>query len=306
MRVGLVSNNELCLPLLYYFVNNKVEVHLYFGQSNTFSSSSQYVEEFCNNLKIPLINETKTGQTFYTWLDSTQPEKVFILGHRKKIDLTKTEKAEIIYNIHFGKLPDYRGPSPEFWQLKRMEEKVGLCIHAITDQVDAGPVYWSREIQNEDHFTYTYLRHLFSNLVLEGINEVMKKGSDLIPEPQNEAKATWYPQPSLKEVLIDWNQMKAEEICALTKACNNWNGGAISLYNGMEAKIIDASHSNNTTTSNLSPGTILETMGMLRVSCIDNKQLDIHYMTIDSIPLPGRYAHQYGMLVGQKFTYPSD
>jgi methionyl-tRNA formyltransferase len=43
-------------------------------------------------------------------------------------------------NLHSGKVPEYRGASPAFWELYNGESAVGVTIHRVVDSVDAGSV----------------------------------------------------------------------------------------------------------------------------------------------------------------------
>ncbi|HKP32317.1 MAG TPA: formyltransferase family protein [Chitinophagaceae bacterium] len=306
MKIGVVSNNDLCLPLLYFLHGNKVDVQLYFGQSLVNDQSRDTVDAFCKNSGINFQNGGQSKDSIYPWMNSFSPDAVFVLGHIHKIKRNSINVPSSIYNIHFGKLPEYRGSSPVFWQLKNMETEIGCSIHALTDEMDAGPVYWQKEIKNEKHFTHNYVQYIFSNLVVDGVKEILLNSNSSQPKEQDATKVHWYKRPSLKDVLVKWDTMKAGEICALANACNSWNVGAITLFNGIEVKIIDADYSKSNKPSNLIPGTVNENSEALCVSCVDDEELNIHYMTLNGIPVAGRHAKKFGITEGQKFTYPSD
>ena len=308
MKIGIVSNNDLSLPLLYFLHGNKADVQLYFGQSLVNDQSRETVGEFCKSSGINIYDGAGSKDSIYTWVNSCSPDVVFVMGHIHKINKQSITVPGGIYNIHFGKLPDYRGSSPVFWQLKNCETEIGCAIHALTDQMDAGPVYWSRNIKNEDHFTYNYVQYIFSNLIVDGVKDILinLSSTGIRPHEQDETKARWFNRPSLKDVLVNWEKMNAKEISALVNACNSWNSGAISLFNGMEIKIDDAEISKHGGESDSAPGTVKESSDKLLVSCIENEELNIHHMTINGIPVPARHAKKFGIIEGQKFSYPSD
>jgi len=308
MKVGVISNNDLCLPLLFFLLNNKVETHLYFSRSSVIDPKRQAVHHFCSTYSVAYIDEEKGQESIYTWTSTIDADFLFVLGHLKKIDCQKAKARFGTYNIHFGKLPEYRGASPVFWQMKKMEPTLGLAIHALTDEMDAGAIYWSKEISNEDHFTHNYVQYLFSNLMLEGVGEILVKTSNgkLQSEQQDESKACWHSKPSLRDVLINWNTMAAAEICSLVHACNNWNIGAITLYQGMELKIVDASLQVAVTSKNHAPGTISSLGETVNVSCINGDEIQLHYLSLNGIPIAARHARKYGIMEGERFTYPMD
>jgi methionyl-tRNA formyltransferase len=43
-------------------------------------------------------------------------------------------------NIHCGKVPEYRGAPPAFWELYNGEREAGVTIHRVNARVDEGPV----------------------------------------------------------------------------------------------------------------------------------------------------------------------
>ena len=308
MRVGVISNNDLCQPLLFFLLNNKIEVDLYFGRGAVIDPKREDVHRFCNSYEVPYVDLLTKERSIYEWMNSTAPDFVFVLGHLKKIDCRKCSAKSGIYNIHFGKLPAYRGASPLFWQMKKMEPGLGLSIHALIEQMDAGPVYWQKEIRNEEHFTHTYVQYLFSNLMLEGVSEILTRVNDASFQPvkQDESEACWHARPSLQDVLIKWEVMSAQEICSLVRACNNWNVGAITLYQGMELKIVDASVRPADAAKIHAPGTISSLGETIRVSCVNGDELELHSLSLNGIPIAGRHAAKYGIMEGERFTYPMD
>ena|SRR5580765_2905322 len=162
---------------------------------------------------------------------------------------------------------------------------------------------WEKEIRNEDHFTHSYVQYLFSNFVVEGVNEILSNPN--APKIQDESNAHWYPKPALKDVLINWDLMPASEIGALVRACTNWNAGAITLYQGMEAKMIDVSYQPSPIPGS-PPGTITAISDSIKVSCINNEELSVYYLSMNGIPFPGRQASKFGVMTGERLTYLSD
>jgi folate-dependent phosphoribosylglycinamide formyltransferase PurN len=44
-------------------------------------------------------------------------------------------------NLHSGKVPEYRGAAPAFWELYNGEVEVGVTVHQVEPALDAGGVY---------------------------------------------------------------------------------------------------------------------------------------------------------------------
>lgn len=44
-------------------------------------------------------------------------------------------------NLHCGKLPTYRGAPPAFWELMAGEREVGVTVHQVSAELDAGAIF---------------------------------------------------------------------------------------------------------------------------------------------------------------------
>ncbi|MBB3969195.1 methionyl-tRNA formyltransferase [Mucilaginibacter phyllosphaerae] len=209
-----------------------------------------------------------------------------------------------IYNIHYGSLPQYRGPAPVFWQLKNGEAQLGLSIHVLTDKFDAGTVVWEQSIKNEEYHNYSYINQLFSELQVRGVAEIIAKLSQkqpLLNKEQNLTHTNYYKKPQLADVIINWGKMPAKQILDLIKACTPWNNGAGTLINGFEFKILDAQLATEDNVSQ-TPGTIIVLDNSFKVACLNGAILNIKYFNINNTCVPARYAGFYGLKTGQIFS----
>jgi methionyl-tRNA formyltransferase len=50
-------------------------------------------------------------------------------------------------NLHCGRVPDYRGAPPAFWELYDGVAEVGVTVHQITEQLDEGPVFMEQSLR---------------------------------------------------------------------------------------------------------------------------------------------------------------
>ena len=61
-----------------------------------------------------------------------------------KQDILGTARLRCI-NIHSGRLPQYRGMMPNFWQLLKGESHATITVHEMVEKLDAGAVLQTRE-----------------------------------------------------------------------------------------------------------------------------------------------------------------
>lgn len=298
MKIGIVSGSVHCIPLLRFLRATGIEVSIF---SDTKEPVFNDVRQFCRQLAIPL----EESVTLYQWLASNKPELVFILGYRHLIDCNQLpqELNGKVFNIHFGRLPDFRGPIPVFWQLKNGVKDVALCIHKINDKFDAGPVVWLKELPNEPHFTYGFLEFLFSQVTIEGVTYIINQhqNQEVVQELKTDkTNFRYYKRPELKDVLINWGNTPATDIVNLINACNPWNKGAITFYNGNEVKIIDAEIlPEKIKEGNVLPGTIINHRQCLHICCVDKSILSVTMLNINGVYLPSRFADRLGFTAGR-------
>ncbi len=271
------------------------------------------IASFCTRAGISCTHEKSSGQSLYDWVSKQQPVIIFIVGYNEIIRMNRfTTVMPDLFNVHFGHLPEYRGPNPVFWQLKKGAPSLAITIHRVNEQLDAGAVAWKKEYPNEPFFNYAYVHQLMSHFVIEGVHALLqlkKQGHPIPLTDQDERRAAYFGKPGSKDVCICWKTMSAAAICDLVKACNPWSNGATAFYNGFEVRVTDAEPvkpeeaMKKTSGNGIYPsGTILETSPILLVSCSNNEVVRIHSLAFNGMFMPGRFAANYGFLKGQSFN----
>lgn len=304
MKIGIVSNSKICIPLLSYLSNyNKAGVMLYLGKSLQPDIAISDIIGFCRSRGITVYTESVQSE-LYQWQQLHCPDIIFFSGYSYKVDVEQLSGVpKGVFNIHFGKLPQYKGPSPVFWQLKKGEAQIGLAIHEMTDKLDSGPVVWEQNINNEEYHTYNYINQIFSELQSRGVQAIVDKiikKEILAKKVQDKTDANYYGKPQLADVMINWDKMEAKEILDLIKACSSWNNGASSLINGYELKILDAEKTSKKMPGDV-PGSVTIDNNIFNVACINNDALNINFFNINNTCIPARHAGFYGLKTGQIF-----
>ncbi|MCW5600496.1 polysaccharide deacetylase family protein [Nitrosomonas sp.] len=106
-------------------------------------------------------------------------------------------------NLHKGKLPDYRGMPPAFWELWNSEKFVGCTIHWVNDKLDAGEIVLENMIEIEPYSTLRGLQISLDELGIQLMREAVAliiKGKSL-GTPQSVGGKT-YRKPTLSEVAL--------------------------------------------------------------------------------------------------------
>ena len=78
-------------------------------------------------------------------------------------------------NLHKGKLPDYRGMPPAFWELWNGEHSVGCTVHWVDDHLDTGDLVCTTEIPGERFSTVRGLQIRLDEVGVDLMREAVEK-----------------------------------------------------------------------------------------------------------------------------------
>lgn len=93
-----------------------------------------------NGIPIHYTNDVHNEQTL-AFLHIHQPDIIF-LNHFNQI--IKKEILAIpsvgVFNLHPGKIPEYKGNFPTFWALLKGENSIGVTLHRVDEGLDTGGI----------------------------------------------------------------------------------------------------------------------------------------------------------------------
>jgi methionyl-tRNA formyltransferase len=299
MHVGVISNSEISIPLLFQLKQLGAGVSVFSGGIGI---NGVLLQGFCGSHQIPLTQAVDPND-IYPWLSQQKPDMLFVIDYSSRLVIKKMgNPAKGLYNIHFGPLPRYRGASPVFWQLKNNEPTLGVTIHLLTEKMDTGDIIWNKAISNEPWYTYTVANQVLGQAVTEGVIQVYRAaqmGIAMNGKPQDESLASTCKRPSVSDVMINWND-DAQTIAALIRACNDWNRGAITMQQGNEIKMIDAFIGGETHT--LEPGTVIDDPGMyITIATGKGETICVTALLINQVFVPARLADKFGIKKSIRF-----
>lgn len=106
---------------------------------------------------------------------------------------------EGVINIHGALLPKYRGKLPSFWVLAHGEEKTGVTVHYMNEELDDGPIIVQREvpIELDDTLHSLVLRSKVqygASALAEAVRQIMEGEVD--PKENDESEATYFSFPT--------------------------------------------------------------------------------------------------------------
>jgi len=105
---------------------------------------------------------------------------------------------EGVINIHGALLPKYRGKLPSFWVLANGEEKTGVTVHYMNEELDDGPIIVQKEvpIRPDDTLHSLVLRSKVqygASALAEAVQHIESGTVETLDNPEEEATYFSFP-----------------------------------------------------------------------------------------------------------------
>jgi methionyl-tRNA formyltransferase len=143
-------------------------------------------------------------------------------------------------NVHPSLLPEYRGAAPVNWAIINADNKTGVTVYKLSQEIDGGDILLKKKVKIERSDTNITLNEKLAkegaDLLLEALEKIEK--GEIQPVPQEESLVTYAPKLKKEDGLIDW-QKPAEDIHNLIKGTKKWPS-AFTYFNGKLLKIYEA------------------------------------------------------------------
>ena len=147
-------------------------------------------------------------------------------------------------NLHASLLPKYRGANPIQCAIVNGECKTGITTMLTVEELDAGDICISKEIEITEDMNDIELRNQVANQAPELIYKTILKlySGDLQPQQQDKSCATFTCKFEKHDGCIDWS-MKAKDIHNKVRGLCSWPC-CYTFFNGKMIKIVKSRLSN--------------------------------------------------------------
>ncbi len=221
--------------------------------------------------------ETLKNQAFLDTLKQIDPELIVVAAYGKILpEYILNYPRYGCINVHASLLPQYRGAAPIQRSIIDGNTKSGITIMKMEKGLDTGDMLLKGEVLIDEDDTAATLHDKLSKCSMPLIVEAIKglEQGRLIPEKQDDSKATYANMIHKSDALIDWNK-DAKSIRNLIRGMNSWPL-AYTIYKGLIMKVSNASITDEK--SDFEPGTVIGYFKGegLKVSCGNNEVLLIN------------------------------
>jgi len=154
---------------------------------------------------IPLLPATSVNDpTYVSRVRMLQPDVIASVAAPEifREDLLASARRGCI-NLHSGRLPEYRGMLPTFWQMLAGESHATVTVHEMAAQIDAGAVLGTEvcAIRKRDSLdrVMTEAKVVGARLMIRVLRELARGVSR--PQPLDMSRARYYPFPNRSDAL---------------------------------------------------------------------------------------------------------
>ena len=155
-------------------------------------------------------------------------------------------------NVHFSILPKWRGAAPMQRAIASGDKSFGVSFMKIEEKLDTGGIYKTFFTKNHGQDIYTLEKKLVEITNMNLGNTIIEICLEkIIPETQEEEKATYADKVAKEEGLIDWN-IDSSQVFRNFLAFKKWPGS----YFKLNDELVRAVNIENIKTITGNPGEI--------------------------------------------------
>ena len=227
--VGLLAYGEMGLPALKSLIRNFSVLWIVTPPQEK-TDSPLAVEVFARKKGIKIF-QTNSNSEIKEIIGKSRPKAVVIATYNKIIPADTLKLSKFI-NVHHGDLPRWRGRANINWAIILGRKEIGLTIHQMIPQLDAGPIYKQYLIPITDKDTVATVYGKVNKILENQLGKIISRilAGDLKGEKQK-GLATYCCTRLPEDGLIDWNKSSLE-IDRLIRAVTKPYPGAFTFFEG--------------------------------------------------------------------------
>jgi methionyl-tRNA formyltransferase len=300
MRISLLCNDRIALPALDYLIENRLLTAV--GMPDRKNEIQAAVSQRCRNagIGLRLFPKREFNKHIVSWLTTHSPDIVLVMTFPFKIppEALLLPRHGFV-NFHYAPLPACRGSNPLFWMIRNKVTTGGVTVHRMNEEYDAGPIVLERSLPLGDNINFGIFYTQLAYLGLQLMIDLLKDPVSVLLQQKEQVheKSNWYGHPKPDDLMIDWHAMEAEEISSLVKACNPWNKGAGTKWNGWTFGITYASVARLHENATAQPGTVLsiDPSNGFVIACKNGKAIIAEVVYCEEGFYPGYCLSAFGL-----------
>jgi methionyl-tRNA formyltransferase len=285
MRLVFLGTPQFAVPTLDGIVAAEHEVAAVFTQPDRPKGrggreTPSPVKEAALRLRLPVRQPERVRRPeVVEQLAELRADAMIVVGYGQIIPQSIIDLPRLgIINVHASLLPAYRGAAPIQWAIARGETRTGVTTMRIDAGLDTGDMLlrWEAAIGAEETAVELGPRLAVAgaSLLLETLTGL--EAGTIVPEPQDDAKATYAPILKKEDGRIEWH-LPAVEIFNRIRGFQPWPG-CYSEFRGQRLHIWKATP---TTGGLAAPGTLQSHGRTILVACGAGTALELQEIQLE-------------------------
>ncbi|MCB2406807.1 methionyl-tRNA formyltransferase [Hymenobacter lucidus] len=306
MQLAIIISSVLGLPALQALAAQGAVASVAVPLLPQTDEAEQLVQT-ATALGLPVVRLQRSGMAaaLTEWLTPLAPAAVLVFTFPWRIPAAVLElPAHGFLNFHFAALPGYRGPEPLFWQIRNGEAAGAVTVHRMSADFDTGPVLLAEPVPIGPADTHGLHRARLAAqaapVALRLLASLRGEAPALVPQPQEDAKAHYWPRATLADVCVRWTD-SSPAIDRLVRAANPWNRGALTTLRGQPLRLLGVTPHPAAATGPVPPGTVLhaDATAGLWVACGMGEALRLDMVALDEGYFSGMQLIGLGIQPGE-------
>lgn len=232
LKLGILASGNLGLKCIEYCLQQNWQPEFI-----ATDSQSDAIIKLATEKGIKLFKGNPRNNKLSTFLGTSFYDVILSINYLFIIEKDVIDKASKTINFHGSLLPKYRGRTPHVWAIINNEVETGITAHLVDEGCDTGDIVLQKKIEINTNDTGADILNKYQSIYPEMIDEILLNLNSLVPQKQDETKATYFGKRTPEDGLINWDWQK-ERIYNWVRAQANPYPGAFTFCNN-EKLIID-------------------------------------------------------------------
>lgn len=244
LRYILFTGKRQGLRLLKLMIEKGLKPAFVFAEEEHSHEKERHFEaiiSLCEAQAIP-FTANLDATTQKSILEKTPADYILVYGYRRLISAEIYQQVRGgAFGMHYALLPAYRGFAPVNWAIINGEEKTGVSLFCLGEEMDSGDIIEQCEvpIRNDDDINTVMARCDDAAMEIFGRQLACFEQGHVARAPQDHEKATYTCARCPGDGCIDW-RMPTRSIFNLIRGLTHPFPGAYTHYNGSRYTVLNA------------------------------------------------------------------
>ncbi len=250
-KIVFMGTSNFAVPILKSLYQNGYPISVVYTQPPNKSNRGQKLNKspinlFSENISLDVRTPQilKNNKEEEKYLNELRPDIILVVSYGQIIpkNFLNIPKYGFL-NIHASLLPKWRGAAPIQRSIMNRDEKTGISIMKINENLDEGPICNQYSLKIPEKINSEELSEKLSQIASEKILDILDNifDNNIKFKDQDHSKATYAKKIQKIEGKIDWNE-NADQIIGKINGLYPYPG-AFFLFNGERYKILKAEKS---------------------------------------------------------------